>query len=83
MPVTGVGGAASADLGTDAVVVVEVDADGMAVSVAVSVAVSAAAAAAEARTRLLGVVSVFVDDIFASAAFLFRVVGGILAVGMG
>jgi len=41
------------------------------------------AAAAEAITRLLGRLSVLVDDIFASAAFLFLVVGGILAVGRG
>lgn len=69
IPVTGVGGAASEGLGSDAVVD--------------DVCSEAAAAAAEARSRLLGDLSVLVDDIFASAAFLFLVVGGILAVGMG
>lgn len=41
---------------------------------------AASLAAAEARTRLLGSVSVVSADIFASAAFRFLVVGGILSV---
>lgn len=42
---------------------------------------AASVAAAEATTRLLGSVSVVSADIFASAAFRFLVVGGILSAG--
>ena len=77
MPVTGVGGAASEECGTDR----DAEAD-WAAAVAASATVPFFAAA-EARGRLLEIFSVLVDDIFASAAFLFLVVGGILAVGGG
>ena len=44
---------------------------------------SSSALAAEARTRLLKAFSELIEDIDASAAFLFLVVGGILAVVEG
>ena len=70
--VTGVGGAASGSTW-----------DGESVAAVVEVVV-VVDAAAEAKTRcLLGALSDLVDDIFASAAFLFLVMGGILAVVEG